>query len=234
MTRVDGRRGPKGNAAATRRRRRSTVTAGQRWPFARPAATVGLALGVALASTLAPAGPAAAAAVEREGMRYDDSLRVGNERLVLNGVGVRGGNLFQGYVAGLYLPKRLGDADEIYAARGAKRIAVRLLVGVNAGLLSRTFADGIRKNYKDDALDALRDRMGTFDAQIHAAGDLRKGDSVDLDWQPAVGTRLVVNGKSHGEPIPGDDFYVALLKMFIGERAVDKGLRSALLGQPAP
>ena len=54
---------------------------------------------------------------------------------------------------------------------------------------------------------------------------------IDLDYQPASGTRLVVNGKPRGDAIAGDDFYVALLKMFIGERAIDKGLRASMLGQ---
>ena len=29
-----------------------------------------------------------------------------------------------------------------------------MLLAVNSGVLAKTFADGIRKNYKDDALDA--------------------------------------------------------------------------------
>ena len=44
---------------------------------------------------------------------------------------------------------------------------------------------------------------------------------------------MLINGKPRGDPIAGDDFYAALLKMFIGERAVDKTLRAALLGQSA-
>lgn len=187
-----------------------------------------LAIGVAL---LGGIGIAQAAPVEREGMRYEDTARIDGSRVVLNGVGVRGGGLFKGYVAGLYLPEKESDAGQVLASKGAKRIAVRMLLGVNGELLAKTFGDGIRKNYPDAALDPLRERVDAFDAQVRAVGGVAKGDAIDLDYTPAGGTRLVVNGKRRGDAIPGDDFYAALLKMFIGERAVDKGLRAALLGQ---
>ena len=172
-----------------------------------------------------------AATVEREGMRYEDTLKLSGSQLVLNGLGVRGGFL-KGYVAGLYLPHKEVDADQVFLLKGPKRIAVRMLLDVNASTLARTFSDGLRKNYKDDALAVLRERMDVFDGQVRAAGGVKKGDAIDLDFDPAKGSRLLINGKPQGDAITGDDFYVALLKMFIGERAVDKNLRAALLGQP--
>lgn len=184
--------------------------------------------GIVLAATVSMAG---AATVEREGMRYEDTLKLSGSQLVLNGLGVRGGFL-KGYVAALYLPHKEVDADQVFVLKGPKRIAVRMLLDVNASTLARTFSDGIRKNYKDDALDVLRERMDVFDGQVRAAGGVKKGDAIDLDFDPAKGSRLLINGKPQGDAIGGDDFYVALLKMFIGERAVDKNLRAALLGQP--
>ena len=201
---------------------------GRRKGNARGGAARALTAAVVLAVTVSMAS---AASIEREGMRYEDTLKLAGSRLVLNGLGVRGGFL-KGYVAALYLPQKEGDPEQVYALRGPKRISVRMLLDVNAATLARTFGDGIRKNYKDDALVALRERMDTFDGQVRAVGGVKKGDAIDLDYEPASGTHLLVNGKPQGSAIAGDDFYVALLKMFIGERAVDKGLRSALLGQP--
>ncbi len=174
---------------------------------------------------------APAASIEREGMRYEDSAKVGSNKVVLNGLGVRGAGFLKGYVAGLYLPSKATDAEQVYDAKGAKRIAVRMLIAVNGDTLAKTFGDGIRKNYKDDALEALKERMDVFDGQVRATGGVKRGDAIDLDYEPATGTHLRINGKEQGAAIAGDDFYVALLKMFIGERAVDKGLRAALLGQ---
>ena len=188
-------------------------------------------LRMAMVSAIVVTTPAMAVTIE--GARYDDSIRIGASRAVLNGVGVRAVAVFKGYVAGLYLPKKESDPDAIYALPGAKRIAVRMLVAVNADTLAKTFGDGIRKNYKGEALDPLVERMQAFDDNVRGIeGGAKKGDAIDLDYEPAVGTRLRINGKARGEPIAGEDFYVALLKMFIGERAVDKTLRSQLLGLP--
>ena len=187
-----------------------------------------VALLLALLSTI---HVAQAATVEREGMRYDETVRVGDTKLVLNGIGVRAVAWLKGYVAALYLPHKEAEADRVYALEGPKRIAVRMLLAVDSGLLAKTFSDGIRKNYRDDELEALRPRMDAFDTQIRAIGNVKRGDALDLDYQPGSGTRIVVNGKPRGDAIAGDDFYVALLKMFIGERAIDKNLRAALLGQ---
>ena len=192
-------------------------------------------LGKSLIATLLVLGSlmhvAHAATVEREGMRYEDTVRVGNTKLVLNGIGVRAVAWLKGYVAGLYLSQKEGEAERVYALQGPKRIAVKMLLDIDSGLLAKTFSDGIRKNYRDAELEALRPRMDAFDAQVRAIGGVKKGDSIDLDYQPASGTRILVNGKARGDAIAGDDFYVALLKMFIGERAIDKNLRAALLGQ---
>jgi hypothetical protein len=175
---------------------------------------------------------ACACAATIEGQHFEDALKLDGGPVVLNGVGVRAAAWFKGYVAGLYLAHRTNEADAIYTAGGPKRIAVRMLIDVSPALLAKTFGDGIRKNYRDDALAALQDRIDAFDGQIRALPNgVRKGEEIDLDYKPNAGTRVLVAGKPIGDAIPGDDFYVALLKMFIGERAIDKNLRAGLLGQ---
>ena len=175
-------------------------------------------------------GSAHAAVVEKEGQRYEDAIRVGGKQIVLNGDGVRAAAWFKAYVAGLYLPQKASDPDVVYALAGPKRIAVRMLVDASSTLLAKTFDDGIRKNYKGDALEPLSRRMEALDAQIRSLDAVKKGEEVDLDFEPGSGTHVLVRGKPIGDAIEGEDFYVALLKMFIGERAVDKDLRAALLG----
>jgi hypothetical protein len=48
---------------------------------------------------------------------------------------------------------------------------------------------------------------------------------------PAAGTVLAVNGKPAGSPIAGEDFYRALLRIWLGERPVQDDLKKALLGE---
>jgi hypothetical protein len=59
-----------------------------------------------------------------------------------------------------------------------------------------------------------------------------------LDWRPGVAsgegaTRLTVNGKQIGADVPGEDFYCALLRIWLGEKPTDGALKAALLGQMA-
>jgi hypothetical protein len=41
---------------------------------------------------------------------------------------------------------------------------------------------------------------------------------------------LSVGGKPAGAPIPGEDFYRALLRIWVGPRPVQEDLKKALLG----
>ena len=62
-------------------------------------------------------------------------------------------------------------------------------------------------------------------------GKVRKGDVIDLDFDPARGTLFALNGTLQGTAIAGDDFYAALLGSFIGEQPFDARLKSGLLGE---
>ena len=54
--------------------------------------------------------------------------------------------------------------------------------------------------------------------------------AIALDWQPASGTALLVNGAPQGKPIAGEDFYRALLRIWLGDKPVQDDLKKALLG----
>jgi hypothetical protein len=53
---------------------------------------------------------------------------------------------------------------------------------------------------------------------------------ITLDWTGA-GTAVTVDGKAAGQPIAGEDFYRALLKIWLGEKPVQADLKKALLGE---
>ena len=54
---------------------------------------------------------------------------------------------------------------------------------------------------------------------------------VALDWVPAAGTQVTVDGKATGAPIAGEDFYRALLRVWLGDNPVQADLKKALLGE---
>jgi hypothetical protein len=58
---------------------------------------------------------------------------------------------------------------------------------------------------------------------------INKGSVVHLDYIPGTGTRITVNGEVK-LTIPGEDFYRAMLHIWIGAKPVDGRLRDAMLG----
>ena len=47
---------------------------------------------------------------------------------------------------------------------------------------------------------------------------------------PDTGTRITVNGQPKGASIPGEDFYAAVLRIWLGDKPVDADLKKGLLG----
>jgi hypothetical protein len=51
------------------------------------------------------------------------------------------------------------------------------------------------------------------------------------DWLPEGGTRLSINGKQLGKDIAGEDFYRALLRIWLGSKPAQDDLKELLLGK---
>lgn len=86
--------------------------------------------------------------------------------------------------------------------------------------------DGFEENNDDAQLEKLKARIATFNSYFP---DLKKGDVLLYDFIPAKGTRVTINGEEKGI-IEGDDFYAALLDIWLGEEPADDDLKDALLG----
>lgn len=185
-----------------------------------------------LALLLLPAVGSAWAEVRVEGQTFASTARVAGQELRLNGVGLRAVAWLKGYAAGLYLPRRASDAEQVLAMAGPKRLQLRMLQTASAMEFVKAFDRGVKRNTAEAELPALEARRLRFDAAVAGIGSVRQGDVVDLDFDPAQGLIFTHNGRPVGEPIPGADFYAALLRIFIGSRPTDPELKTGLLGGP--
>lgn len=188
-----------------------------------------LSMLLALVSLSAPSVSASAAT--KEGFSFDEQLRLGDRELLLNGLGVRGIFIFKAYVAGLYLPQKTTQGQEVLQQAGPKRLQLRMLMEVGAGDIKKALVDGMRKNVTEAQWAAMQERADRFSRTIDAIGVTRPGDSITLDYLPDQGLLLAVNDAAKGAPIPGADFYHAMLAIFVGNDPVDTRLRAGLLGQ---
>jgi hypothetical protein len=172
----------------------------------------------------------AANAAEVAGVRIDDKTRVANADLILNGAGLRKRAFFQVYAIGLYLPAKTSNPAEVISSPGPKRVAIHMLRDVGADAFTEAMADGIRANHPEAEAKALEPRIKELAAIMAELKEAKKGMVIALDWQPQSGTVMVVNGTPRGKPIPGEDFYKALLRIWIGDKPVQDDLKKALLG----
>ena len=165
-------------------------------------------------------------AAEVAGVKIDDRTRVADTELSLTGAGVRKRVVFQVYAIGLYVQDR--KADPI-SQPGPKRVQIHMLRDVGAEPFIDALADGIKLNHTEVEAKALEPRVKQLGTAIAEMKEAKKGMTIALDWNGKA-TQLVVDGKPAGQPIPGEDFYRALLRIWLGDKPVQEDLKKTLLG----
>jgi hypothetical protein len=178
--------------------------------------------GLALASGLA-------AAAEVAGIRFEERVRIadGQPELVLNGAGIRSKFFVKVYAAGLYLTERANSSGAVLSLPGPKRVRMQFIHSeVSAEKIRAGWTDGYKANHSEAEYATLADRVQRFNALFPT---LKAGDIVDVDYIPGSGTAVGLNGETKGV-IPGDDFYAATLKIWLGNKPAHAGLKRAMLG----
>ena len=146
--------------------------------------------------------------------------------LVLNGYGTRTKFLWDVYIGALYLPRRSSRVPEILAMPGPKRLWLHFLREVSAEKLLEGWRDGFEGNNTPAQLALLAQRL---EKTYPLFRTMKEGESLTLDYLPGVGTQLRIEGKPD-ITISGEDFYRAILKVWLGERPAQSALRDCLLG----
>jgi long-chain acyl-CoA synthetase len=172
-------------------------------------------------------------ALEVAGVAVADTVKLGGADLVLNGAGVRTRAIFKVYVGALYVAERRSAASDILGQRGPKRVALHLLRDLSAEQLGGALADGLAANLSPAEQARFKAQIDELKAVMEAVGAAREKSVVTLDFLPDSGLRIAVDGTARGKPIAGDEFYRALLKIWIGDQPVDRSLKAAMLGQPS-
>ena len=168
-----------------------------------------------------------AAARECEDVRMADTVTVGGQQLVLNGMGVREATIFNVnvYVAGLYRTARSRNASAILAADEPWRMHLHFVHDVER-------AD-IREAFRAGMASAAGARMATFRADLGRLNgwmaDMEDGDTMTFEYVPGRGLGVKVKGAFKGI-IEGADFARAFLGIWLGQSPPNAGLKTGLLG----
>ena len=170
--------------------------------------------------------PVVAAARTVADVSIPEQVTVGGQTLVLNGAGVREKFFFDIYIAGLYLPHRMNDAQAILDKNPPWRMLMHFVYSrVSRKRLADGWREGFEENLPADRRTALEERIGRL---IALFPELHKGDEVVLDHLPRQGVMVTIRGRQVGR-IEGDDFARALLAIWLGPRPVTTSLKKALV-----
>ncbi|MDB5888681.1 MAG: putative lipoprotein transrane [Rhodocyclales bacterium] len=183
-----------------------------------------------LAALLALA-TSAAQALDIAGAHFDDKTSLAGSELQLNGAGVRTKLFFKVYAIGLYLPQRTEGADAVLVSKGPRRIQIITLRDLTAEQLADAFVEALNANHTDAEMSRLTTRVEHFRATMLSLGKAPEKTVIRLDYLPASGTRLVVDNEQKGNDIAGEDFFQALLRIWLGNAAVQPDIKEKLAGK---
>lgn len=164
-----------------------------------------------------------------KGKKLEDKIQMGSYNLVLNGAGIRAKFVVDVYVVALYLSKKVHDEETLFADKGPKRISLHMLRDVKSSLFSNGLNASILANQTEAEMVTLEKKVDELMHIISAYNELKEGGNINLDYWPGVGTKVMINGEHKGT-IEGDDFYRALLRIWVGKRPVNHSLKDVLLG----
>lgn len=187
----------------------------------RPVATLLLTC-AALASWAQP--------LEVEGVKLEATSQLGPAKLLLNGAGLRTKVFFKVYVAALYTPQKATSDAQLLAQTGARRVTITMLRNVDAESFAGALNDGLRDNHSEAQFAAMKPRIDALNANLKAVGEAKKGDVIHFEFVPDAGTQVTVNGQVRGSVIAGEDFFTAVLRIWLGDKPVDASLKKALIG----
>lgn len=162
------------------------------------------------------------------GVTLPDGVRVDDQSLVLNGMGLREATVFKVdvYVAGLYLTQRSTDALAIIGAESLKQLRLRFVRDVSREDMLENMERALRAN-SGAKFAALESRFNQLKSWMPT---LRSGDELVITYRPGVGIG-VQYGSRHFDA-QGKDYAEAVFRVWLGEHPPTPELKRGLLGGP--
>lgn len=164
-------------------------------------------------------------AAELAGVSAPDTVSVGGQTLVLNGLGLREKYYIDVYVGGLYLPTKTTSSSTAIEQDVAKRLLMHFVYRkVTADQLAETFREGFAKDPGGAALQDEVDQLcGWMETMVSE-------DQAVFDYVPGQGTTVTVKGVSKGT-IAGAPFMEALWRVYLGGSPPTEKLKRGMMGK---
>jgi hypothetical protein len=165
------------------------------------------------------------------GTSYSAASTVANSKLTLNGVGIRTKFFVKVYALGLYVPKASSSADDLIQMAGPKLVEIHMLRDVDAKTFVEALQEGLNDNNSKDTLATIKPQIDQLEQLMVKTKQVKVGDVLRLEFNPASGTQVILNGSKLGNTLGGGaNFYTALLKVWLGKTPVDSDLKLSIMG----
>ncbi|MBW2637849.1 MAG: chalcone isomerase family protein [Deltaproteobacteria bacterium] len=167
-------------------------------------------------------------AAEVAGVSVSDSIKAGQDSLLLNGAGVRTKFFMDLYVGCLYVKEKGMDAGQIVAADAPMAIKMQIISGlITSDKMEKTTREGF-VNATGGNTAPIQNEIDTFIAVFNEK--IEKGDVYDLIYVPGKGVETYKNG-TYASITKGLDFKKALFGIWLGDKPAQKSLKKEMLGQ---
>ncbi len=153
-----------------------------------------------------------------------DTITVGNQTLVLNGMGLRSKMFIKVYVGGLYLEKKTNDPAAIIQSDSTKRVVLQFIYGeVTREQMAEAFDEGFKNNAPNAPKAEVQQLVGALET-------MKKGEQMVVTYVPGTGTTLTIRGKDK-LTIPGLPFAQAVFSVWFGPKPPASDLKNGMLGK---
>ncbi len=163
-----------------------------------------------------------------KGIKMDETIKIGNDTLVLNGIALRKAKIFfKVYVAGLYLPAKEKDGKKVLSSDTKRTTIMHFMRKVTAKQLNDGWMDGLKANTPKASAELKKQ----FETLCSYMTEVKDGDRIEFTYIPNTGTKIIVKKELKGT-ITGKAFANALFAVWIGDKpGPGNGFKEDLLGQ---
>ncbi|MBI5495787.1 MAG: chalcone isomerase family protein [Deltaproteobacteria bacterium] len=170
---------------------------------------------------------AAVQARELAGVKMDETMKVGDAELKLNGMGVRTKKVafvsVKVYVGGLYLTAPATKADAAIGPDAPKALVMQFVRDVDKGKL----VDAWKEGFQNNSPDKVAAQKAAIDRFLAFVVDVKDGQRITWLYEPGKGSTITIGAKS--VTVEGKEFADMFLATYIGRDPPTADFKTALL-----
>lgn len=160
------------------------------------------------------------------GVKMPGHIVVGEEKMLLNGAGVRNKYYIDMYVCGLYLKSRATNPHEVRNADEKMGIRLHIISGM---VTNKRMQQAIREGFDKSTNNKSTVFTKEIETLISAFSEpIKKDDVFELHYSNTAGSMIFKNGLKKVQ-IKGLDFKKALFGIWLGDNPSHKELRDQLM-----